>query len=218
LAAAGRSPFESVAWFAVAYLPVLQPVVTEPIPFRGGAVTLGLAAVTWLAVWLSRADSRPAKGWMGAGWQPVPLLLGLAAFLAIPALGGAPRNTVTPDPELDHLAVWARGSTPKDAVFLFPDAGKQAYPGAFRAEALRAVYVDWKSGGQVNYLPGFADQWWFRWQQTMAKRFQPRDVPKYGALGIQYIVLQPKNRLPGRMPAFESAKYVAYSVAGLVGK
>jgi hypothetical protein len=219
VAAARRRPFESVAWFALVYLPVLQPgVVADSVSFRSAAVTLGLAAVAWLAVWLSGAPSRPATTWLGVGWQPASLILGLAAFLAIPAFGGVARKTETPDPDLDHLAVWARGSTPKDAVFLFPDAAKQRYPGVFRAEALRAVYVDWKGGGQVNYLAGFADQWWFRWQQTMASRFKPRDVPKYGALGIQYIVLQPKNRLPGRQPLFESPKYVAYAIAGPTGR
>ena len=50
-------------------------------------------------------------------------------------------------------------------MFLFPDAGHSLYPGLFRSEALRAVYVDWKSGGQVNYLKDFAGEWYTRWQR-----------------------------------------------------
>jgi hypothetical protein len=73
------------------------------------------------------------------------------------------------------------------------------------------VYVDWKSGGQANYLQEFGDEWWSRWQQTMARRFTPADIAKYEGLGIGYVVLQVKNRLP-RTAAFENAKYVAYAV------
>jgi hypothetical protein len=81
----------------------------------------------------------------------------------------------------------------------------------FRAEALRAVYVEWKAGGQANYLKEFGGEWWSRWQQTMARGFSPADMAKYEALGIGYIVLPGKNRLP-QTPAFENAKYVAYAV------
>ena len=114
-------------------------------------------------------------------------------------------------PELAELSEWARGSTPPDSVFLFPDAGHALHPGIFRSEALRAVYVDWKGGGQVNYLRDFGEQWWFRWQQTMANDYRPQYFPKYSGLGISYVVLQAPNHMP-RPPAFENAKYVVYAV------
>ena len=42
--------------------------------------------------------------------------------------------------------------------------------------AYAAVYVELEEGGgQVNYLKDFGEQWWFRWQQTMAKGFAPED-------------------------------------------
>ncbi|MBZ5586545.1 MAG: hypothetical protein LAQ30_31045 [Acidobacteriia bacterium] len=110
---------------------------------------------------------------------------------------------------MQQLAAWARTSTPKDSVFLFPDAGKAVEPGIFRAEAVRAVYVDWKGGGQVNYLEGFAEQWWFRWEQTLASRFRPAAVGRYEGLGIQYIVLRRRNRLP-QAPVFENEAYLVY--------
>ena len=59
-------------------------------------------------------------------------------------------------PELAQLSAWARASTPPDAVFLFPDVAHGLDPGIFRAEALRAVYVDWKSGGQANFYAAMA--------------------------------------------------------------
>ena len=115
--------------------------------------------------------------------------------------------------ELAQLAGWARSGTSRDGVFLFADGGRALEPGIFRSEALRAVYVDWKGGGQVNYLRDFAEQWWFRWEQTIARGFKPEDLPRYEALGIQYIVIQPKNRLP-RPPVFESATYLVYRTGG----
>jgi hypothetical protein len=132
-----------------------------------------------------------------------------AAFFAIPVLGGVVNYPHLHSPELAQFSEWARGSTPKDSIFLFPDAGRALYPGIFRSEALRAVYVDWKGGGQVNYLKGFGDQWWFRWQETMARGFTPAALPKYEALGVAYVVLLPENRLP-RQAAFENARFAVY--------
>jgi hypothetical protein len=189
---------EAIAWFAAAFLPVLQPVVTEAWSIRATAVLVGLAVLSWAA-----ARLRPATA--------LPLAVALAAYFAIPGLAGVVNYPRWHTPELQQLSEWASSSTPRDAVFLFPDARKEGYPGIFRCEAIRAVYVDWKSGGQVNYLPGFARQWWFRWQQTMANRFKPSDVPKYEALGIRYIVLKSPNRLP--QPAvFQNATFAAYDL------
>ena len=191
-----RRPFEAFGWFAVAYLLPFRAVTAEPFPLRRAGVVLALAAVTAFAA--------------GISWRLAPAVA-VAAFFAIPIVGGVVNYPRLHTPELAQLSQWARTSTPQDAVFLFPDASHALYPGVFRSEALRAVYVDWKGGGQVNYLKDFAEQWWFRWQLTMADGFKPADLPKYGGLGIAYVVLQPQNRLP--LPAvFENAKYVAYSV------
>jgi hypothetical protein len=199
-AAVARRPFEAVAWFALAYLPALQPVFTQSYAVRTLAVTMGLAALAWLAI---RLSGRRAG---------VSLALGLAAFFAIPGIGGVVNYPASHNPELAQLSAWARASTPPDAVFLFADAGRSGDSGIFRAEAVRAIYVDWKGGGQVNYLPGFAEEWWFRWQQTNANRFRPSILPKYESLGIQYVVLQPRNRLPDA-PVFENAKYAVHALA-----
>jgi hypothetical protein len=93
---------------------------------------------------------------------------------------------------------------------VFPEAGRHLDPGIFRAEGLRAVYVDWKGGGQVNYLPDFAADWWFRWQQTM-QGFHAGDLPRYEALGIGYVVLPPGEKLP-QSPVFQNADYAVYSL------
>ena len=72
--------------------------------------------------------------------------------------------------------------------------------------------MDWKAGGQVNYLADFGDEWWFRWQQTMAGRFKTPELAKYDGLGIQYIVLKPEHRLA--QPAmFENGRYLCTAPA-----
>jgi hypothetical protein len=183
---------ERFAWFALAYILTVQPVLTEPWAWKPAAVVVAVAAASAIA---------PAAA----------LPMALAAYVAIPTLGGVVNYPKVHTPELAQLSAWARSSTPPDAVFLFPDSARGLAPGVFRAEALRAIYVDWKGGGQVNYLGEFGEQWWFRWQQTLAQRYNRSAIPKYSGLGIDYIVLTPKNRLP-RPPEFENGSYVVYRV------
>lgn len=181
-----RRPAEAAAWFAVAYM--------VPLPFEWRAF-----AVAVLLGLLAMATVRRTP------------VFGLAAFFAIPMLAGVVNYPRLHTPELAQLSQWANASTPRDAVFLFPDAGHGLAPGIFRDEALRAIYVDWKSGGQVNYIRGFGEEWWFRWQQTVGAGFKPADLPRYDALGIHYVVVRPENRLT-RAPAFENAAYLVYPV------
>jgi hypothetical protein len=188
-ALAGRRPAEAFAWFAFAYLLPLQPVLTGPFLWTRVLLAVALAAATALA---------------GSRAAPV---VALAAFFAIPILGGVVNYPRLHTPELAALSAWARDNTPRDAVFLFPDVNHGLAPGIFRTEALRAVYVDWKGGGQVNYLKDFADQWWFRWQQT--RNFQPTDLPRYAAIGVRYVVLQ---RPIDQAPAFQNAAWAVYQL------
>ena len=172
--------WEAVAWFALAYLLPLQPVLTEKPDWRLLAA-VPLAALALVAM-----------------RYPV---LSLAAFLVLPV--------AYPDlhtPELAQLVRWARASTPPDTVFLFPDAGHGLSPGIFRAEAQRAVFVDWKGGGQINYRQDFAREWWMRWRMVMNG---PLSLAQYEALGIRYIVVKPEHRL-AQTPAFENAGFVTY--------
>ena len=191
---------EAVAWFAAAYLAAVLPGPGQNFAPRTAAVVAGLALLAWLAIRI------------GTAGRPAALAAALAAYFLIPAIGGVPRPADLRTPDLEQLVTWARAATPRDAVFHFADAGKSLEPGIFRAEALRAVYVDWKGGGQVNYLPEFAGQWWFRWQAANRNRFTPRDLPKFEAMGIQYVVLSPAHRLPDRLAMFESPKYVVYAL------
>jgi hypothetical protein len=206
-----NSRWEAFAWFAVAFLVPVMPVVGDPWPFRATMVALACAAICAVG-----QTSRSAAG-LQAGLRPrgtraaVCPTMALAAFFLLPSLGGIVNYPHLHTPAVSELSAWARASTPKDSVFLFPDVPRSLDPGIFRAEALRAVYVDWKSGGQVNYLSDFARQWWFRWQQTLARPFHPDDLARYSGLGIQYVVVQPKDRL-SEEPLFANMGYLVYRV------
>jgi hypothetical protein len=193
-AARARKWWEAAAWFAVACWLPLQPVVTAPYQWRRVAVLVLIAAIAVAAV----------------RWRVAPLA-GVAAMVLIPFAGGVVNNFKLETPELRQLSDWAAHSTARNAVFLFPDLGRSLAPGVFRSEALRAVYVDWKAGGQVNFNREFGEEWWRRWSDTMAPGFHPTDMPKYASAGIDYIVLQPQHRLP-EPPLFGNKEYLVYKL------
>ena len=128
-------------------------------------------------------------------------------FLRDPVLGGVVNYPRLHTPDLAQLSAWARANTSPDAVFVFPDVDRGLAPGIFRSEALRAVYVDWKGGGQVNYLKDLGEQWWFRWRQI--RKFEPGDLPQYAASGI---TLCSPARAPPRVPQFQNSSYVVYQI------
>jgi hypothetical protein len=206
VAAQARRYPEAFAWFALAYLvPLNTLVIVMPTWNRALAVAL-LAAGASLAAF---AEARRFR------WSAVAMAgVAMAGFFLAPTLGRVRTHPQLHTSQLAQLSAWARASTPPDAVFLFADAGQQLQPGIFRGEALRAVYVDWKGGGQINFLTDLGEQWWARWQQAMATPFDPRNVARYGPLGIDYIVLSPRNRLPGRAPVYENAAYLVYALQG----
>jgi hypothetical protein len=186
-----RRWWESALWFLLVFAIPAGTFAGQPLTSGIGWLALAVALLATLAAW---AESGRRK-WALAPWAAAVLI----PFFLIPACG-PPKDQAPENADLRALAAWARSSTPKDAVFLFPDAGRELYPGIFRARALRAVYVDWKSGGQVNFLRDFAREWWARWQRMGA----------YPADGIDYFVLKPAHRLPGRTPIFENPGFVVY--------
>ena len=191
-----RRWMEAFAWFALAYMfPVNARILTLPSGQKLGVV-IGLAMAACFAVWISKSWAITATAMAGFFLMPV--------FVKnYPAPGNG---------ELSDLVAWANTSTPKDAVFLFPDLGKDGRPGVFRSKALRAVYVDWKGGGQVNYLHELGEQWWTRWQETAGRNFDAGEFPKYRSYGIDYIVVLPKDEMTERVPAYRNSGFVVYDV------
>jgi hypothetical protein len=190
---------EKLKW---ALIPQVQPL----------RMLLFVAVMTQFLAAAAGARAVMKRRWAEAGaWLAPALLIALVPVWTEPAAWHIPSYPKLHTPELEQLSAWARESTPRDAVFLFPDAGHGLWPGIFRSEALRAVYVDWKGGGQVNYGAAFAGEWWTRWRLTMADGFHQADVGQYEGLGIGYFVLQRKSRL-ARPAVFENAGYAVYRV------
>ncbi len=205
-----RRWWESVLWLLAVYaipthtrlLQLDSAALATPLGRRRTLLVLGMALCAAFAL---RATPRPRL------LKTVLTALAVGGpFLAIPSLGQVRNYPHLHHAELDELAAWARSQTPPSAVFLFPDAGRELFPGIFRAKALRTVYVDWKGGGQVNFLRGFAAEWWRRWQQTMEGGFRPNRWPEYAATGADYIVLRRPRKLPGRTPVYQNGRYLVY--------
>jgi hypothetical protein len=183
----------------------------------GIAVTfmLPIMLLAWLA---GRYPATPAEAEQaGVSAKSPAWVLPAAAFLAALLLLAAPlsgrrssQGLITP--ELLQLSAWAREQTPADTVFLFPDAGRGLDPGVFRYYARRAVYVDWKTGGQMNYFRGFSGSWWQRWQATMAERFQPATLATCRAAGIRYLVFRKPPKWLSGAPIYRNGKYAVIAV------
>jgi hypothetical protein len=199
-AVAGRRYAEAFVWLALTFLPPANMMIAWP-SWNRLMVVVTLSLVTTAAIYIVQS------GWR---WSKIAAAAIVLPFFLIPIWGKMENYPALRTPDLAELSAWARASTPQDAVFLFPDAGEDLQPGIFRAEALRAVYVDWKSGGQVNFFKDLGEEWWARWQRTMAPPFDPHDLGRYRGLGIDYIVLLAKDRLAGTAPDFQNASFVVY--------
>ncbi len=190
---------ESILWFALVFAIPLQTVLID-ITARRLLLAFALAALATAALAITRRKFAIAALATAA----------IAPYFAIPFLGRVENYPHPPMRELRQLAQYARANTPKNAMFLFPDAGRALYPGRFRAEAVRAVYVDWKAGGQLNYFRSFAEEWWTRWQSTMSGRDIAANLNRFAALGIDYVVLQKHDALGAPTPAYTNEDYVLY--------
>jgi hypothetical protein len=123
-------------------------------------------------------------------WPRAALAALVLPYFLFPAMGHAPLVPEVKTEAVEDLARWARGNTPKDAMFLFPGAGRDPAPGVFRVTALRSVYVEWKGGGQVNLLRQFGLEWGARWRKLGKPPFDRARMDEYRAAGIDYVVVK----------------------------
>lgn len=196
-------PAERFLWLTAAFLmPIQHAMVGKEIHYR----PLAFAAVLAVVATTLAAFDQKSRG--------VALIAaGVIPFFAIPQSKIVENYPRMETADLRALADWARSSTPETALFLFPDAGNGLDPGIFRARALRGLYVDWKSGGQVNYFPEFARQWSSRWVEAGSGRWNvtTQDFPKLLASGVDFVVL--KKPIGGYAPQFSTGKYFAYATS-----
>jgi hypothetical protein len=207
----GRRFAECFAWFLVT---IAMPIdvrildlfrLTDAIRFQRFAVWFGLAALASLAI---RYVRRP---WLRMASWGVPVI---AIFLIPTAAHVVNYRTVNKLP-VTQLADWAKENTWGSSMFLFPDAGHSPDPGIFRALSERALYVDWKSGSQMNYFESFGDEWYSRYQHTMSGPFTARRLENMLSLPIDYYVLKNDHKLKGIRPVFENGEFVVYDAQDL---
>jgi len=108
--------------------------------------------------------------------------------------------------ELAELVSWARASTEPDAVFQFADVRRGLEPGIFRVRAERAIYADWKAGGQVNFLPSYARMWAERWRVIE----RPKPLGVYRELGVQYVVFTAARAPKGVTPVWSNRQWAVF--------
>lgn len=159
---------------------------------------------------LAAAAAAAAVGLAGARWQRFAAAGAAAAFALIPTVGRVPLHPRLHSPELDALSAWARAATDKNDLFLFADAGRRLEPGVFRAKALRALYVDWKSGGQANLLRDYGYEWKRRWEAVREARPPLLPLEEYARLGVDWIVVGPADAPAGAEPAFANARFAVF--------
>lgn len=134
-----------------------------------------------------------------------------SAFFIVPGRAQFRWSGEPPNRDLAVLSDWARGSTDRNAVFLFPDSPASSIdPGVFRARAERALYTDWKSGGQINFFRDFAHLWGERWRQALAEPFHPEQLGRLRQAGVDYVVLRSSEAGPALPLAFTSGVYRVY--------
>jgi hypothetical protein len=179
---------EALLFFFPGFLVPLDINVVHPT-FPHLALAAGLAL---LAAWLR--------------FRPVAVAACLLPFVLLPTVGRVVNFTEADSPELRELVTWARATTPKDAVFQFADVRRGLQPGIFRVRASRAIFADWKAGGQVNFLHDFGELWWQRWQMTE----RPQPLKKYTDMGVDYVVFSTPKAPKGAVPVYSNKSWVVF--------
>jgi hypothetical protein len=162
-----------------------------------------LLALTALGLVAARRWPHPAWAWSAS----------LAAALFCGEVLAARNYTPADSADLQALSSWARQQTPLDAVFLFPDMGRRPEPGVFRARAARAVYVCWKQGGQVNYFPAYAREWWSRWNEVLVPGHAKLNYADLRRRGIDILILQKEEPLEPLPLLHRQGPYRVYALA-----
>ena len=209
-AAERRRWIEALVFLTIAFaIPMDAKVTNVLVPNVAGAISIKRFG---LAIALA-AVATAAAAWKNPRWAYAGLLLAaVTPFFAIPAIGQVRNYAALHSPEIDDLANWARHNTPKDAIFQFADSGRDLPPGVFRARATRALFADWKAGGQINFHKPFSELWWERWQLVE----KPQPLETYRSLGIDYVVFRAGPGAPGgATPLYVNSKYVVYKVSVL---
>ncbi len=210
-AALKRKAWEATLWFLLVFaLPVNVRVLDLlQVSNRRSAIQLAfcVAVAVLLALLLTQFGSTKVRR--------LVLLIPFLAIVAAPRIGRVENHSKIDRKPIAELAEWAENNTWGSSMFLFPDAGRDLYPGIFRAESRRGVWVDWRSGSLANYFESFANDWWERWQQTMEGSFSAARLQEMLSLPVDYYVLKRSNHLADVRPIFRNREFVVYDARDL---
>jgi hypothetical protein len=183
-------------------------LIAQLQPARTLAFTVILAfVILGVAGFKSLREHKTAEACM---WFLFVATLPLATALYRPG-----KESAEPSSGISEVAAWAEANTWGGSMFLFPDAGRALYPGVFRAQSIRAVYVDWNSRQLGKYFEKFACEWDERWRQTMAGTYSPQRLKSFRSLPVDYYVLQRRNQLAALTPTFANQNFVVYDAQDL---
>lgn len=210
-AASQRKIPEASLWFVIVFGIVVNSRILNLLRLSNTANLLELAVCLGLtaSVTLPTAMLGKSRG------RYVTLLVPVIAATALLNLAGSRTAKRVDTQPIFQLADWAETSTWGSSMFLFPDAGRDLYPGTFRAASRRAVWVDWSSGTLVDSSNLGAVEWWDRWQNTMEGKFSPERLQNMLSLPIDYYVLTRSNQLDAVRPVFRNDKFLVYDAADL---
>ena len=210
-AAAAGKKWEATLWFSIVFALPVNTRIFDLLRVNSAAhlrefmlcVTLALAAGVTLTQWRRNR------------WRQISLLVSVSAVFLLHMFNHTGAAREMDQKPLLQLADWAETGTWGSSMFLFPDAGRDLYPGTFRAASRRALWVDWSSGSLVDSFDTIAAQWWERWPQTMESSFSPQRLEKMLSLPIDYYVLKRSNQLKQVRPVFQNREFVVYDAEDL---
>jgi hypothetical protein len=185
-------------------IPALQPARTLGYTVAVASISCGVAAMRAALM---------RRRWETAWWFAIALVAPVSVMLT--SHGAVRPANQEEAAAVSQVADWADRNTWGSSMFLFPDAGRALYPGVFRAESRRALWVDWYSGAQMKYFESAGEEWWERWRETMAPPFSAQRLQAMLALPIDYFVVGRGNRLAGVQPVFQNRVFVVYDATDL---
>lgn len=210
-AALQRRNWEALSWFMLVFALPIKVRVLDLLRLsdRENLIQLALciALAGLLAALMTQFSSKKLR--------PIALGVPVLAIFAAPTIGRVSNYSKIDKEPIAEVADWAERNTWGSSMFLFPDAGHDLYPGMFRAQSRRAVWVDWESGSLINYFESFAEDWWEQWQQTMEGSFSPQRLQGMLSLPVDYYVLKRGNDLADPKPVFGNREFVVYDSGDL---
>ncbi|MFL6353826.1 MAG: hypothetical protein ACJ74Z_18530 [Bryobacteraceae bacterium] len=210
-AALRRNNSEALLWFVVVFALPVNVRILDLFRLESAGNLLQLILCIMLAGLLTAFVTQFGSTKL----RPLVLVAPLVAMLAAPHVRRGNNQLKIGQETIAEVADWAENNTWGSSMFLFPDAGRDLYPGMFRAASRRAVWVDWNTGSLGNYFESFALEWWERWQQTMQGSFSPGRLHGMLSLPVDYYVLKRRNQLADMKPVFENRDFVVYDSADL---